>query len=63
MRPASHFFLCENRKTVLKKKSVRKKCREETLGQVFSPAGKIPRLFQTADSHSNNNGSQGTQNT
>jgi hypothetical protein len=39
----SFLFFGENRKTT-GKKYVRK-CREETLGQVFRPAGKIHRLF------------------
>ena len=44
MSPLSHFFSVQKPKNSTEKKSVRK-CHEETLGQVFSPAGKIPRLF------------------
>ena len=44
MSPASHFFNVRKPKNSTEKKSVCKS-REETPGQVFSPAGKIPRLF------------------
>ena len=43
MSPASHLFFVQKPKNSTGKKYIRK-CREETLGQVFSPAGKIPRL-------------------
>ncbi len=44
MSPTYHFFFVGKPKNSTEKKSIRK-CHEETLGQNFSPARKIPRLF------------------
>ena len=44
MSPTFHFFFVRKPKNSTGKKSVRK-FHEETLGQVFIPAGKIPRML------------------